>query len=179
MPTPEPISKRTFKLAENPLWDSRRKLLLWTDIDDGTLWHYDPATGESASFYAGPKVGGFTLEDDGALLLFRVDDIVRLADLRADAAVAPILDVSNDATMKRFNDVIATPTGNVLAGTIGADNESGGIYHIKPATADTPTAITKLWDGTGISNGMAFAGSSLLWTCSTTRTIFRATSAST
>ena len=71
--------------------------------------------------------------------------------------------------MKRFNDVIADPSGRVFAGTIG-EHPKGGLYRL-----DLDGTITKMFDGTGCSNGMGFSPDTktFYWTCSTTRRIFQ------
>src|SRR5262249_46049555 len=151
-------------------------------------------------------VGGFTFQSDGALLLFRVNDIAILsspqqADERrgpphpgplpeervkdgppsnprqpcgapsprgegrgegdrdprqsATPQFAPgrlaILRTFTDDGMDRFNDVIADPEGRVFAGTIGK-NPKCGLYRL-----DLDGTITKLFTGSGCSNGMGFS----------------------
>src|ERR1019366_7957460 len=65
-------------LGENPLWDETKRTFYWTDIEAGEVHAWSEATGQTRRIYQGPKVGGFTLEADGALALFRIDDIARL-----------------------------------------------------------------------------------------------------
>ena len=160
------VVDRSFDLGENPLWDERRQVYLWTDINAGQVWEYDPGLNVSRCRYEGPPVGGFTLQADGALLLFRVDDIARLG---LDGRVRMVTTFV-DHRAKRFNDVIATPDGSVLAGTIGRDDRSGGVYHV---TRDG--RVHPLFHRTGISNGMGFSPDlrTWYWTCSTQREIWR------
>jgi len=161
----EPIANYHCKTGENPLWDERRQVVYWTDIPNGRLFSYDCRTGKHKQIYTGEPVGGFTLQQDGALLLFRVNEIALLS---ADGDVQSLIkDIDND--MARFNDVIADPAGRVFAGTIGKNNK-GGLYRI-----DLDGTVTNLFKGTGCSNGMGFTGDlqHLYWTCTSTRTIFR------
>jgi D-xylonolactonase len=152
-------------LGENPLWDETRRIFYWTDIDAGELHAWSEATGEARRIYSGPKVGGFTLEADGALALFRVDDIVRLG---ADGRCTRLIPFSDDGA-QRFNDVIADPRGRVFAGTIGRSKTSGGLFRYDP---DGESRL--LFRGTGVSNGMGFSPDlkTFYWTCSTTGRIF-------
>jgi D-xylono/L-arabinono-1,4-lactonase len=154
------------KLAENPLWDDRAGCLYWTDIDGGTLHRY--GGGEHSVVYQGDKVGGFTLQEDGSLLLFRVTDIARL---RVGAEAETLVEVREEG-LKRFNDVIATPSGDVFAGTIGEDERSGGVYRVY-----ANAVLEKLWDGTEIANGMGFSPDLrfFYWTDSTARGLYRFT----
>jgi sugar lactone lactonase YvrE len=165
---PEIIVDHEFKLGENPIWDERRGVLFWTDIDAGELWRYDPLSRSATRFYQGPKVGGFTIEHDGSLALFRIDDIAIIdPDLPTDIRSIARFDEPNAA---RFNDVLATPEGSVYAGTIAAQSKSGGLYHVA-----RDLTIQELFLGTDVSNGMAIfnEGRSLLWTCSSTNRIVR------
>ena len=166
--TPRVIVDRTFKLGENPLWDAMRGLLFWTDIDAGELWRYNPKASKAECFYEGQKVGGFTLQRNGDLSLFRVNDIA-LIDPDNPEHVRTIAEF-RDPDAARFNDVQALPDGSVYAGTIAATASSGGLYHV-----GTDLTIRSLFKGTNVSNGMAVfdEGQTLLWTCSTSNRIVR------
>jgi D-xylono/L-arabinono-1,4-lactonase len=159
------LVRSNCKLGEGPFWDGARDGLLWTDIDNGALHFWDRATGRARQVYSGDPVGGFTMEPDGRLALFRVHDIA-LFDL-AKGVVESI--PFSDPGMARFNDVTADFEGRVFAGTIGKDEASGGLHRIDP---DGSTRL--LFRGTGVSNGMGFSpdGHTFYWTCSTTARIF-------
>ncbi len=165
-PVIEPIANYHCHTGENPLWDSERALLFWTDIPAGKLFRYNPKSGEHAQMYSGDPVGGFTLQVDGSLLLFRVNEIARF---HLDGQVESLVkDIDDD--MERFNDVIADPAGRVFAGTIGQDAQRGGLYRV-----DLDGSVTRLFQGTGCANGMGFTPDrgTFYWTCSTTRKIFK------
>jgi D-xylono/L-arabinono-1,4-lactonase len=161
-----PATDFACELAENPLWDPERNCVYWTDITAGKMYRLDLYSGLPRLIYQGPTVGGFTLQRDGELLLFRVHDIAvlhRNETLSVQQTVA-------DGGMERFNDVIADPEGRVFAGTIGKTDQCGGLYRLEPCGT-----LTKLFAGTGCSNGMGFSldTSRFYWTCSTTRQIFQ------
>jgi len=152
-------------LGENPLWDEAKRTFYWTDIDAGEVHAWSEATRKAQRIYSGPKVGGFTLEHDGALALFRVNDIVRLGDDGECTRAIPFQDEGSE----RFNDVTADPRGRVFAGTIGLNKTSGGVFRYDP---DGTSRL--LFRGTGVSNGMGFSPDrkTFYWTCSTTMRIF-------
>ncbi len=160
----EAIANYRCDTGENPLWDERRRCVYWCDIPTGRVFRFDHDTGAHEQIYSGETVGGFTIQEDGSLLLFRVRDIALLTD---DGQVTSLIPFS-DAGVPRFNDVIATPTGEVLAGTMG-EGLLGGLYRV---TRDR--VVTNLWRGTDCSNGMAFTPDrqTFYWTNSTTRQIF-------
>ncbi|HZM01537.1 MAG TPA: SMP-30/gluconolactonase/LRE family protein, partial [Candidatus Saccharimonadales bacterium] len=154
------------ELGENPVWDEQRQCVLWADISAGKILQWSISSGRYKSIYQGPPVGGFTLQENGDLLLFRVSDI---ALLRSDGHVS-VLQPFTDEGATRFNDVIADPEGRVFAGTIGKTEESGGLYRV-----ERDGSIRPLFSGTGCSNGMGFSPDckTFYWTCSTTRQIFQ------
>jgi len=56
--------------GEGPLWHPDEERLYWVDIPNGDLFRYDPATDEHEQCFERDVVGGFTVQDDGSLLLF-------------------------------------------------------------------------------------------------------------
>ncbi|HEX8234830.1 MAG TPA: SMP-30/gluconolactonase/LRE family protein [Abditibacteriaceae bacterium] len=162
----KPLVNEHCATGENPYWNPNDGCVYWTDIPNGKIFRFDPATGQHQKIYEDVPVGGFTLQDDGNWLLFRVNDI---AHMTPDGVVTPGRDYTDDG-MERFNDVIADPAGRVYAGTIGTSRESGGLYRV-----DLDGTVTKLFAGTGCSNGMGFTPDRqhFYWTCSTTKRILR------
>ena len=68
---PELIADYQCVVGEGPLWHEDEQRVYWTDIVTGRLFRYDPATGHArADLLRGEQVGGFTIQADGALLLF-------------------------------------------------------------------------------------------------------------
>lgn len=152
-------------LCENPLWDARAGRLLWTDIDSGRVFSCVLDSQVPERLYQGPTVGGFTIQEDGSLLLFRESDVCRLG---VDGTVAKLFDFQHGGS-KRFNDVVSDPMGRVFAGTIGRGGGSGGLFLFERDGSNRMVA-----GGTDCSNGLGFSpdGSTLYWTCSTRRVIF-------
>ncbi len=158
-------AKAGCQLAENPLWHPDERCLYWTDIPAGKIYRFDNVTHKFSVVYDGDPVGGFTFQQDGGLLLFRVNDI---AQMKPDGRITSFRRFS-EAGMERFNDVIADPEGRVFAGTYG-EHPKCGVYRV-----DLDGTITKLFAGTGCSNGMGFSlnHKTFYWTCSSTRHIFQ------
>jgi D-xylonolactonase len=145
---PELIVNFECECGENPLWHPLEKKLYWVDIIKGRIFWYEPSTGKSEMCYEGVPVGGFTIQKDGALLLFRTKGNVVI--WKNGKTTTVIKELPEELDM-RFNDVIADPEGRVFCGTYSAEHKPGRLYRL-----DTDGKITKILDNIGCSNGMGF-----------------------
>lgn len=135
--------------GENPLWHPDEHVLYWCDIPQGILHRYNPRDDEHERVYnANRAIGGFTIQADGALLLFEAGGRI---ERWAAGTVDIVLSVIPDAADTRFNDVIADPEGRVFAGTMPTPERLGRLYQID--TDGTYEIVDKDFD---IPNGMAF-----------------------
>jgi len=134
--------------GEGPLWHPDEQRVYWTDIPTGRMFRYDPATGQHEQFYDGDVVGGYTIQEDGALLLFMARGAVKIW---RDGALTTVIDELPAETDSRFNDVIADPAGRVFCGTMSSDSHKGRLYRL-----DTDGSIRAVVEGVGTSNGMGF-----------------------
>ena len=141
---PKLVAPLNCHTGENPLWCEGRKHLLFVDIPRGTIYGYDPATDKCDVLARTRVTGGFTLQEDGSLLLFQDG---RIAELGTDGVVR---ELRRDACPgnDRFNDVIADPEGRVFAGTMGGN---GRLLRF-----DRDGSVSEICDGCGIPNGMGF-----------------------
>jgi sugar lactone lactonase YvrE len=137
-------------LGENPLWHPLEQRLYWTDITRGRLFRYDPATGKHEQCYEGEQVGGFTIQADGALLLFMMRG--RIAIWRGGPLEIVIDEIPSELD-GRFNDVIADPAGRVFCGTLAlpVGARPGRLYRL-----DTDGSLHVVLEGITVSNGMGF-----------------------
>jgi D-xylonolactonase len=146
---PELIADYKNHVGEGPMWHPIEKRLYWSDIPQGRLFRYDPETGEHEQFYQGTSsIGGYTIQEDGSFLLFM--DRGAVAVLR-DGRLDYLIDEIPEERDKRFNDVIADPSGRVFCGTMPDNDGSARLYRL-----DTDGTLTKLLDGIGLSNGLGF-----------------------
>ena len=147
---PEMIADYQCNTGEGPLWHPLEKRVYWTDIPNGKLFRYDPASGQHEQCYAGEPVGSFTIQTDGALLLFGECGSVAVWRGGAPEYIIRELPAEREA---RFNDVIADPEGRVFCGTMSNDRSGfGRLYRL-----DLDGRATQVLDGIGISNGMGFS----------------------
>ena len=160
-------------VGEGPTWDPRERRLYWIDIPNGRIFRYDPASGEHAQIYDGPMMGGFTMQQDGSLLLFMERGAIGV--LR-DGKLEYLVDELPGEDGNRFNDVIADPAGRVFGGTMPVDTERamagenvGTLYRV-----DTDGSTTPIMTEVGIPNGLGFTpdGKGMYFTDSTAYKIF-------
>jgi len=146
----EPVLIADYQCAtgEGPLWHPMEKRVYWADIPAGRLFRYDPASGRHEMFYEGDPVGGFTIQADGALLLFGDRGRIRIW---RDGTITTIVEEIEGEENSRFNDVIADPQGRVFCGTISRHNRLGRLYRL-----DTDGSIRAVVRDVGTSNGMGF-----------------------
>ena len=145
---PELIADYENHVGEGPLWHPLDGRLYWVDIPQGRIFRLDPSTGEHEQFYKGGVIGGFTIQEDGALLLFMARGAVAI--LR-DGRLDRIIDEIPEERDTRFNDVIADPAGRVFCGTMPTAGRPAKLYRL-----DTDGAISVVLDDVGLSNGMGF-----------------------
>ena len=148
-PQPELIADYACNTGENPLWHPLEQRLYWTDIPAGQLYRYDPANGKHECFYRGRPVGGFTIQLDGALLLFMDRGTI---SLYRDGVLEEIVPEIVGERASRFNDVIADPAGRVFCGTMSSPEGHGSLYRL-----DLDGSLHVVLRDVGCSNGMAFS----------------------
>lgn len=152
---PELIANYHCETGENPLWHPMERRLYWTDIPGGRLFRYDPLTGTHEQFYHGRPVGGFTVQQDGSLLLFM--DRGTVACWR-DGEMKTVIEEIPQEREFRFNDVIADPHGRVFCGIVDDNGQKGRLYRLDP-----DGSLSVLVENIGCSNGMAFSADQKLF----------------
>lgn len=147
---PEVVVDATSRTGEGPLWDERRQLLYWVDIPAGQLFAFDPDTGRNTLVHQHDgSIGGFTLQADGAFLLF--GDGGGIVQLR-DGTTEVIVDGIEAEAGGRFNDVITDPRGRVICGTMPTADGTARLYRL-----EIDGTLNLLFDDVGLSNGMGFS----------------------
>ncbi len=145
---PKLIVDYKSELCENPIWHRYEKKLYWINIPTGSIYRYDPVTGNHEEFYKGDVIGGFTIQEDGALLLFMESCAINI--LKSGKLTSVIHGIP-DEIETRFNDVIADPVGRVFCGTMPTEKNPSRLYKLDPNGS-----ISRILDEIGISNGMGF-----------------------
>lgn len=142
----ELIADYQCETGEGPLWHPTEERLYWADIPRGRLFRYDPKSGHHEQIYDGEVVGGFTIQDDGALLLFMAQGAVKIW---REGELTTILEEIDGEQDSRFNDVFADPEGRVFCGTMPAGDRLGTLYRLDP-----DRSLSRVEENVNISNGM-------------------------
>ena len=135
--------------GEGPLWHAAEKKLYWCDIPTGRLFRYDPAKKTHEQVYTDRTVGGFTIQADGSLLLFR--DKGNVVTWRDGAVQKTIIDSVPELLDTRFNDVVAAPDGTVFCGTMSSKTIKGRLHRLH-----RDGRLEVLLTDQGTPNGMGF-----------------------
>lgn len=147
---PELVADTRCTTGENPLWHPTERCVYWVDIPPGHLYRYEPSAETHSFVYcAGEAIGGFTIQSDGALLLFMARGAVKTWH---NGSVRTVIGEIPEQLDSRFNDVIADPAGRVFCGTMATHAHRGSLYRL-----DRDRTLTTIFDDIGISNGLGFS----------------------
>ena len=163
---PELIADYACRTGEGPMWHPLENRLYWLDIPAGRMFRYDPATGTHEPCYDGDVVGGFTIQADGALLLFMAGCAVKIW---RNGEITTLIKGIPGEEQARFNDVIADPAGRVFCGTMATADRPGRLFRL-----DTDGTTSQVVNDVGCSNGLGFTldQSRMYYTDSTAREIY-------
>ena len=148
------IADYQCEIGEGPLWHPFEHCLYWLDIPHGRIFCYDPVTCHHEQIEQGEPIGGFTIQADGALLLFGKAGAISLWRNGRRELILPEIVAERYG---RFNDVIADPAGRVFCGTMpvsATENAPGHLGRLYLLNLDG--SLTQLLDGITVSNGMGF-----------------------
>lgn len=140
---------RPARLAESPVWDTRRGCLLWVDIDAGQVHRLDPRTGAGTSTAVGVPVGAVAVRRDGGLVLAAgrgfafLDEKAGTLDWRWAAGRGD-----------RMNDGKCDPAGRFLAGTLTTAQAPGAAALYQLAADGTVTTLIR---EVAVSNGLGWS----------------------
>ena len=141
------VADYSCRCGEGPLWHPDEQRLYWVDIPLGRIFRYDPVSGAHEQCHEGEPIGGFTIQSDGALLLFMGGGVVKRW---REGQLTEVLGEIPQEHDSRFNDVIADPVGRVFCGTL-ATGRPGKLYRL-----DTDGTLSVVMEGVPGANGMAF-----------------------
>lgn len=134
-------------LYESPLWDHRRQVFLWVDIEAGDVHEFDPARSAHTVHRLHRTVACVALRSSGGYVLALRNAIAVTDDFASISVVHEFTDLPDDV---RFNDGAVAPDGSLWAGTLSHTRDAAGtLYRIDP-----DRRIETMLEGVSISNGM-------------------------
>ena len=142
------VNKRNI-IGEGILWHPDKRCVYWVDIPKAKIYQYIPSTGAIREWETEFPVGGFTIHEDGRLLLFMFEGAV---GLWMDGEFEIVIESLPTMKQNCFNDVVADPLGRVFCGVLSTNSTKGWVYRM-----NTDRTFTKVIKNTGTANGMAFS----------------------
>ena len=120
-------------LGEGILWWAARRAVVWTDIEQSTLWMHGVADHVTRSWALPDRLGSLAICESGRLLLGLAKGL-SLADVGratgAELRVEPVIAVEPHLPRTRINDGRTDRAGNFVFGTFNEakDGPSGSFY---------------------------------------------------
>ncbi len=136
------------RLGEGPLWDERRRALVWVDILAPSVHVYRPEDGSDTVTPVPLPVGAAALRETDGLLL-ALEDGFWLRD--ADGRMRRLAAVEAGDRSTRMNDGRVDPAGRFYCGTMAYDERPGAasLYRLEP-----DGVVSRVLEGATISNGI-------------------------
>lgn len=158
------------RLGEGPLWDARRELVHWVDID-GATWHRWSFEEGALPVVPLQQTPGFlALHADGSLLAGVATGFARLSD-DGTLAMLALVEIRSD---HRMNDGEVDPSGRVWGSTVArsCDRPTGSLWRL-----DLDGSAHEAISSVTVGNGIAFTedGTSMWFVDSAARTLDRLT----
>lgn len=138
-------------LLESPLWDHRRGVVLWVDIEAGHVHELDPATDAHRLHQLGGPVSCVALRASGGYVVAKAQSILTVDErFGSPEVVADDLSLERDV---RFNDGAVAPDGSFWIGTLSHLRSGGGAL----LRVGADRRVQTLLDRVSISNGIDWA----------------------
>ncbi len=146
------VVKAKNMLGEVPVWDVAEQQLYWVDIEGRLLQRLTPATGAVERWSMPERIACFALREGGGLIVAFASGIA-FYDL-GTGAIDWIAKPEPPGAGTRFNEGKCDRRGRFWTGSMddGLSRRSGALYRVDP-----DRSVTKMLDGIGISNTLAWS----------------------
>ncbi len=162
------IMGTTAILGEGSVWDYKRQILYWIDIEKNLLYEYDPVAETNIPHDVHQLIGTIVPETENTVIVALKNGVYRL-NLKNDA-LARIGSPSSLKTEERFNDGKCDPQGRFWVGTMKIVGKTGDsfLYRMNP-----DGSFTTMLDNVAISNGIIWSpnGKKMYYTDTPTRKV--------
>lgn len=137
-------------LGEGPLWDYRTGTLWFTDIKQGKLHNFNPATGDRRTVDVGGEPGWILPASDGGFVAGRNLSLFRFDGEKLGEEIARV----DDPAHNRLNDATVDPQGRIWFGSMdnGCKLPTGSVHRYAAGT------LTTVGGACAITNGPAVTG---------------------
>jgi sugar lactone lactonase YvrE len=147
-------SSDAFALGEGPVWDARRRRLMWVDIVAGAV-HIGALDGLTVRAvdrldFDG-TVGAVAVADDGTLLVAAQE---RLVVVHTDGRREDGPRIVPEGAQRRLNDGSTDPAGRFLVGTLSL---AGASNHETLVRVDRDRRVVPIDSDLTLSNGLAWS----------------------
>ena len=118
------------ELGEGPVFDERRNLLFWCDINSWSLHIGDIATGSVRSIGFGEPVSAVFLTEGPDILIAAARGLISFSP--ETGIRTPLIDIESGNALTRANDSRVAPGNTIWFGTMGRKLEAdcGAYYHL-------------------------------------------------
>ncbi len=141
--------------GECPVWDARLRMLYWVDIDGHAVHRFDPATVRDEVRDVGEQIGSLALHSAPGRLLIATRSGLHFIDF-ATGDKQLLLAPEPGQVLNRMNDGRCDPAGRFWVGSMrdpsSPADRYGALYRIEP-----DLRCTRVLDGLGTANGLAFS----------------------
>jgi sugar lactone lactonase YvrE len=137
------------EIAESPLWDAARNVLIWVDIYPGEVHLFDPVSRADTVIPVGQPVGAAATTTAGDLILAVRDGFGRLNP--ETGRTEPVAEVELELPDNLMNDGKCDRAGRFLAGTTSLSETpgAGALYRL-----NADLTVTTLLPDVTMSNGL-------------------------
>ena len=147
------VADTSCQIGEGAVWDERDRCLWWVDIAAGTVFRFEPRTGENRAYAFGEPVGCLAVREAGGLVVASKTGFW-FFDPETGQREA-IADPEIHLPDNRFNDGGTDMQGRFWAGSMkdgGTPDPVGSFYRLDP-----DLTITRWRSGFFTTNGLAFS----------------------
>ena len=139
--------------GEGLFWDDAAQALFFVDIPAGRLFRLDPDSGALKTWDFGEPLGCLALDRQGRAVLALKSGITRFDFSSGERTL--LAHPEANRPQNRFNDGAVDPAGRFWLGTMAMSpppQASGAFYRL-----DADLRVTRFFDGTFTTNGLAFS----------------------
>ena len=140
-------------LGESPVWDYRKKELLWVDIEKCIIFILNIDKNKITKYQMKNRVGAIVPVENSTKYLLALQDGLAIFN-RVDESLEYISNVESELLENRFNDGKCDLHGRFWVGSMNIDAKKGkgGLYCV-----DSTLKVTKMLSNITISNGLAWS----------------------